>query len=232
MSSPAARRLLVIDDEPQIRRLVKHALETDELRVSEATSGEAGIDRAAAEQPVLIILDLGLPDRNGLDVCRDLRAFSAAPILVLSARAQEVDKIALLDAGADDYLTKPFGTGELQARVRALLRRASAAPAVKPQVVVGDLSIDLTKRTVQRNGELIHLTPTEWELLRTFVTHADHTLTHQQLFRAVWGNGHGDAQQHLRVYVGQLRRKIESDPVRPRFIKTESGVGYRFQTGE
>lgn len=236
MTSPQdARRVLVIDDEPQIRRLVKNALERDGLVVAEAATGDAGVDTAAAGQPVLIILDLGLPDRNGLDVCRDLRAFTAAPILVLSARSREVDKIALLDAGADDYLTKPFGTGELQARVRALLRRATSAAASgdKPtRLVVGNLTIDLTRRTLHRDGELIHLTPTEWELLRTFASHADHTLTHQQLFRAVWGNGHGDAQQHLRVYVGQLRRKLEADPVRPRFIKTESGVGYRFQTSE
>ncbi len=226
-------RVLIIDDEPQIRRLVKNALERDGFRVIEASTGAAGVDMAAAEQPVLIILDLGLPDRSGLDVCRDLRAFTAAPIVVLSARTQEAEKIALLDAGADDYLTKPFGTGELQARVRAQLRRRSRDPVPQSaQVVVGDLTIDLARRTVQRRGELIHLTPTEWELLRAFVAHPDHTLTHQQLFRAVWGSGHGDVQQHLRVYVGQLRRKIESDPVRPRFIKTEAGVGYRFQTSE
>jgi two-component system KDP operon response regulator KdpE len=226
-------RVLIIDDEPQIRRLVKNALEREGLSVIEAATGAEGVDRAAAEQPAIIILDLGLPDRSGLDVCRDLRAFTAAPIVVLSARAQEAEKIALLDAGADDYLTKPFGTGELQARVRAQLRRHSGeATPQSRQVVVGDLTIDLARRTVQRRGELVHLTPTEWDLLRTFVAHPDHTLTHQQLFRAVWGSGHGDVQQHLRVYVGQLRRKIESDPVRPRFIKTESGVGYRFQTSE
>jgi two-component system KDP operon response regulator KdpE len=233
MPSEPDRSVLIIDDEPQIRRLVKNALERDGLRVIEASTGAAGVDLAAAEQPALVILDLGLPDRNGLDVCRDLRAFTAAPIIVLSARTREAEKIALLDAGADDYLTKPFGTGELQARVRAQLRRRSDESLPQnSQIVVGELTIDLARRTVQRNGQLVHLTPTEWDLLRTFAAHPDHTLTHQQLFRAVWGNGHGDAQQHLRVYVGQLRRKIETDPVRPRFIKTEAGVGYRFQTTE
>lgn len=227
--------VLVIDDEPQIRRLVRNALEREGLSVSEAATGDEGIDVAAAEKPALIILDLGLPDRSGLDVCRDLRAFTGAQILVLSARAQESEKVALLDAGADDYLTKPFGTRELQARVRAQLRRVGARAGdgdSAPQISVGDLAIDLVKRTVYRLGELVHLTPTEWDLLRAFVAHPDHTLTHQQLFQMVWGKEHGDAQQHLRVYVGQLRRKIEADPLRPRFIRTEPGVGYRFDTGQ
>ncbi|MEO7359388.1 MAG: response regulator transcription factor [Gemmatimonadaceae bacterium] len=226
--------VLVIDDEPQIRRVVKNALQHAGTRVIEAGSALEGVDLAAAEQPTLIILDLGLPDRDGADVCRDLRAFTSVPIIVLSARHQEREKVALLDAGADDYMTKPFSTAELQARVRARLRRDTSSAAVGNQAVVqeGELSIDLVKRAVKVAGALVHLTPTEWDLLRAFATHANQTLTHHQLFTAVWGSVAGDAQQYLRVYVGQLRRKIESDPVRPKFIKTEPGVGYRFELSE
>ncbi len=235
-SAPSAftpqRTVLVIDDEPQIRRVVRNALAGESVRVVEAATGREGVDAAAAEQPALIVLDLGLPDREGLQVCRDLRAFTKVPIIVLSARHEEREKIALLDAGADDYITKPFGTAEFQARVRAQLRRTSASVSASERTIVsvGDLTIDLARRAVLKAGKAIHLTPTEWDLLRALVAHADQTLTHQQLFRAVWGNAAGDAQQYLRVYVGQLRRKIESDAVRPQFIKTEPSVGYRFET--
>lgn len=233
-ATEAIQAVLVIDDEPQIRRVVKNALEGESLRVIEATTAREGVDFAAAEQPSLIVLDLGLPDRDGIQVCRDLRAFTKVPIIILSARHQEREIIALLDAGADDYITKPFGTAEFQARVRAQLRRAREKPTAEESATVmfGDLSIDVARRSVHKAGEAIHLTPTEWDLLRAFVSHADQTLTHQQLFQAVWGNVEGDAQQYLRVYVGQLRRKIESDAVRPQFIKTEPSVGYRFETGE
>lgn len=226
--------VLVIDDEPQIRRVVKNALQHGGTRVIEAATAAAGVDLAAAEQPVLIILDLGLPDRDGADVCRDLRAFTSAPIIVLSARHQEREKVALLDAGADDYMTKPFSTAELQARVRARLRRGENSATKTDQTVVqeGELSINLVQRTVKVSGIPVHLTPTEWDLLRTFAAHPNQTLTHQQLFTAVWGVAAGDAQQYLRVYVGQLRRKIETDPVRPKFIRTEPGVGYRFELSE
>jgi two-component system, OmpR family, KDP operon response regulator KdpE len=223
--------VLVIDDEPQIRRAVRNALRGIDDHVIEAATGDAGIDLAAAEQPSLIVLDLGLPDRGGLQVCRDLRAFTTAPIVVLSARQSDEEKVALLDAGADDYVTKPFSTAELQARVRAHLRRATGDQQNLKRLVVGSLVIDLVRRTVTRAGEIIHLTPTEWDLLRVFAAHPDQTLTHQQLFRAVWDSAHGDAQQYVRVYVGQLRRKIEDDPIKPRFIKTEPSVGYRFETG-
>jgi two-component system, OmpR family, KDP operon response regulator KdpE len=194
--------ILVIDDEPQIRRLVRNAFGGDGLRVVEAATAADGLDRAAAERPLLIILDLGLPDRDGRDVCRDLRAFTAAPIIVLSARHQESEKIAALDAGADDYVAKPFSTGELQAR--AQLRRVASRDRQEggSLVAIGDLSVDLVGRVVTKKGEHVHLTPTEWELLKVFVTHADQTLTHRQLFSAVWGKSHGDAQQYLRVYVG------------------------------
>jgi two-component system KDP operon response regulator KdpE len=187
---------------------------------------------AAAEVPALIVLDLGLPDTDGIDVCREIRRWSAVPIIVLSARHVDTEKAALLDAGADDYMTKPFSTVELLARVRAQLRRGRDPAhngATGAVLTFGDVSVDLQRRRVERGGALMHLTPTEWALLRAFVTHPRQTLTHRQLFRAVWGSVEADAQQYLRVYVGHLRRKLEADPVRPRFIQTESGVGYRFE---
>ena len=228
--------VLVIDDEPQIRRVVRNALSELPLRVIEAATGAAGVDLAAAEQPALIILDLGLPDRDGADVCRDLRAFTKSPIIVLSARHSDREKEKLLDEGADDYVTKPFSTIELAARIRAQLRRVASTASGGRQASVltlGQVTIDLVRRTVRRGAVDVHLTPTEWNLLRVFVAHAGQTLTHAQLFRAVWGGAAaGDAQQYLRVYVGQLRRKLEEDPVRPRLIRTESSVGYRLEFTE
>jgi two-component system KDP operon response regulator KdpE len=225
-----AATILVVDDEPQIRRVVRNAMADVVERVLEASSAAEGLDLAASAAPALVVLDLTLPDRDGLDVCRDLRAFTTAPILVLSARQADREKAELLDAGADDYLTKPFSTLELQARVRALLRRAwREAGAPTERVVAGDLEIDLVRRVVRRAGAEVHLTPTEWGLLRALLAHRGRTLTHRQLFQAVWGQSAGDAQQYLRVYVGQLRRKLEGDPVRPRLIRTEPAVGYRFE---
>jgi two-component system, OmpR family, KDP operon response regulator KdpE len=231
---PVADVILIIDDEPQIRRVVRNSLVGVARRVAEAGTAAEGIDLAAAEQPSLIILDLGLPDRDGLDACHDLRAFTTVPIIVLSARHSDREKEALLDAGADDYVTKPFSALELKARVRAQLRRAAAHSGGHHDslVTIDDLVIDLVGRTVKRAGVEVHLTPTEWNLLRAFMAHAGQTLTHSQLFSAVWGSAAGDAQQYLRVYVGQLRRKLESDPVRPRLIRTEPAVGYRFEPGE
>jgi two-component system KDP operon response regulator KdpE len=223
--------MIVIDDEPQIRRAVRNALSGLAGRVLEAGTGAEGIDLAAAERPGLVVLDLGLPDMDGITVCRELRKWSSAAILVLSARHGERDKVTLLDAGADDFITKPFGTQELQARVRALLRRLQQQEAERAPVLrVADLEVDVARRIVRRAGQPIHLTPTEWDLLRAFVTHADRTLTHRQLFDAVWPRSGGDPQQYLRVYVSNLRRKIEADPVRPHILITEPGVGYRFQT--
>ena len=226
----AGDSILVVDDEPQIRRVVRNAVAAIVPRVLEAATAREAMDLAASALPGLIVLDLSLPDRDGLEVCRDLRTFTQAPILVLSARHAEQEKAELLDAGADDYLTKPFGTLELQARVRALLRRGAAVAAVSGErVLLGDVTVDLARRTVHRDGAEIHLTPTEWALLRAMITHRGRTMTHQQLFRAVWGHGEGDAQQYLRVYVGQLRRKLERDPVRPVLIRTEPAVGYRLE---
>ena len=240
MANPASEPLivdgiLIIDDEPQIRRVLRNSLAEIARRVAEAGTGAQGVDLAAAEQPSLVLLDLGLPDRDGVEVCRDLRSFTSVPIIVLSARHSDLEKEKLLDAGADDYVTKPFSTLELKARVRAQLRRAAARSSqVRHDTLLmrDDLAIDLVSRTVKRAGVEVHLTPTEWNLLRAFIAHAGQTLTHSQLFAAVWGSAAGDAQQYLRVYVGQLRRKLEEDPVRPRLIRTEPAVGYRFELGQ
>jgi len=225
------RRVLVIEDEPRIRQVVQHALRDVATYLLEATSGEEGLRVAMAERPDLIVLDLGLPDIEGIEVCRRLRAWTSVPIVVLSARHSEDEKTALLDAGADDYVTKPFGSAELRARIRAQLRRArmTPVPGGDEPLRVGDLVIDVARRTVTRDGTTVHLTPTEWALLVALVTNAGKTVTHQQLFRSVWGSAHGDAQQYLRVYVAHLRRKIEPDPYAPRHVVTEPGVGYRFE---
>ena len=231
MNPPTDDVVLVIDDEPQIRRVVRNAMEAGIGRVIEASAGRAGIDVAAAERPALIILDLGLPDMEGAEVCRAIRSWSAVPIIVLSARGSVQEKASLLDAGADDYIAKPFSTIELQARVRAQLRRAKLAPAASqtPVVEADGAVIDLAAPSVKRDGVAVHLTKTEWQLLRTLMQNAGRTMTHRQLFSAVWGNAYGDAQQYLRVHIRSIRRKIERDPVRPRLIVTEPGVGYRFQ---
>jgi two-component system KDP operon response regulator KdpE len=228
----AARTVLVIDDEPQIRRVVRHALADDFARVLEADTGERGIDLAAAEKPVMVVLDLGLPDITGVQVCTEIRKWSDAPILVLSARHSDQEKVALLDAGADDYVTKPFSTIELKARVRALLRRSAARGSnASTTIQCGDLKMDLDARTLTRSGASVHLTPIEWELLQYLMTHSGKTMTHRQLFSAVWpGRGYGDAQQYLRVHVANVRRKVEPDPLSPRYIVTEPGVGYRFSS--
>lgn len=230
---PPPVTLLIVDDEPQIRRVVRHALEADDTRILEAASGREALDLTAAERPDLLVLDLGLPDMSGADVCRDIRGWSTVPIVVLSARHSDVEKASLLDLGADDYVTKPFSALELQARVRAQLRRARVAEAAggNPIITAGEISVDLTRRSVTRGGAIVHLTPIEWALLRALVTRAGRTLTHRQLFTEVWGRSHGDAQQYLRVHVANLRRKLEADVVRPQLILTEPGVGYRFETG-
>lgn len=222
---------LVIEDEQHIMRAVRNALQEDFTRVLKAATAQEGVDQAAAQRPDIVILDLGLPDRPGLWVCAEIRKWSTVPIIVLSAHHSESEKVRLLDEGADDYVTKPFSPAELQARVRAHLRRARLAevPGGEGVLEIHDLAIDTASRTVRRAGAEIHLTPTEWELLRAFLRNVGKTLTHRQLFRAVWAASSGDPQAYLRVYVANLRRKLEPVPVRPRLIITEPGVGYRFE---
>ena len=226
----SSRSVLVIDDEPQIRRVVRHALDGDFDRVLEASTGANGIDQAAAGRPSLIVLDLGLPDIPGIQVCAEIRKWSDAPILVLSARHSDQEKVALLDAGADDYVTKPFSTNEFKARVRALLRRVGQRTSNDSTTFeCEDLKMDLDARTLTKKGAPLHLTPIEWELVRVLMTNAGKTMTHRQLFNEVWaGRAYGDAQQYLRVHIANVRRKVENDPLTPHYIITEPGVGYRF----
>jgi two-component system, OmpR family, KDP operon response regulator KdpE len=221
--------LLVVDDEPAVRAAVCGAAASEAARCVQAGTGSDAISTAQREHPDLIVLDLGLPDQDGLDVCRRLREFTQAPIVVLSARHSEREKARLLDAGADDYVTKPFGTVEFQARIRAQLRRARLPHTPDAPVAVGPFSIDVERRTAVREGVAVHLSPTEWQLLRTLLANSGRTMTHQQLFRAVWGSSEGDPQQYLRVYMAHLRRKLEVDPYAPRHFVTEPGVGYRFE---
>lgn len=224
-----ARTLLVIDDEAQIRRAVKSALDSTADRIVEAANGREGLHLAASWQPDLIILDLGLPDMQGIDVCREIRSWGRMPVVVLSARHSDEEKVALLDAGADDYVTKPFSLREFAARVRAQLRRTSHAASGQTVVTSDDLTIDLAARRVTRGPALIRLTPIEFNILRALAAQAGRTLTHVQLFEAVWGKSIGNAPQYLRVHITNLRRKIERDPSRPRVVVTEPGVGYRFE---
>ena len=221
--------LLAIEDDPQILRFLRAAFLAEEYRFQEATTADAGIREAAARQPDLILLDLGLPDRDGLEVIRQVREFSQAPILVLSARGRESDKIAALDLGADDYVAKPFAVGELMARVRAALRRSSALALDQPGAIVrfGSVEVNLEKRVVTVEGEEVHLTPNEYRLLQVLLKHAGKVLTQRQLLNEVWGPNQVEQAQYLRVYVAQLRRKLERDPARPRYLQTEPGVGYR-----
>ncbi len=231
--SERASTILVIDDEPQIRRAVSNALAALSDQVLEAATAQAGIDLAATKQPDLIVLDLGLPDREGIEVCREIRTWSRAPMIVLSARHAEEEKVNLLSAGADDYITKPFGLREFEARVRVQLRRAAASAAMgaaAPATLdVPGLRIDFAGHRVLRNGEEVRLTRVEWRLLAALAAQAGRTMTHRQIFDAVWGRPFGNPQQHLRVHITHLRRKIESDPSLPVLIVTEPGVGYRFQ---
>jgi two-component system, OmpR family, KDP operon response regulator KdpE len=220
---------VVVEDEPRIRAFVAAALVEDGCRVVEtgtARDGLAAVDRA---KPALVLLDLGLPDRDGVEFIRDLRRWSTAPVIVLSARSAEAEKIEALDAGADDYLTKPFGVGELLARVRVALRRHPAGRATDAATFdFGDVHVDHLQRVVLRSGERVHLTPIEYRLLSLFIAHAGRVLTHRQLLREIWGAGADTESTYLRVHVGHLRHKLEADPTRPRHIVTETGVGYRF----
>jgi two-component system KDP operon response regulator KdpE len=220
---------LVADDEPQIRTALQRALAARGYDVDVASDGAEAVDLAAASSPDLIVLDLNMPVMDGLEACRRIRTWSTAPILVLSVREEEPDKIAALDLGADDYLTKPFGVGELLARVRALLRRAEGTTGTGSPVFRSDgVEIDVAARQVRRDGEDVHLTKTEWALLDAFASASGKLLTHHHLLERVWGPGYGDDVEVLRVFVSQLRGKVEPDPRRPRLIVTEPGVGYRW----
>jgi two-component system, OmpR family, KDP operon response regulator KdpE len=222
--------LLVVEDEPQLRRYLRATLSAHGFRMEEALDGAAGLRMAAAVRPGVVLLDLGLPDMDGLEVLRRLREWSRVPVIILSARGQEEDKIRALDGGADDYLTKPFGTGELLARIRAALRRVEPGnPSSEPCQQWGDVEFDLAAREVRRKGETIHLTPNEFDLLAVLVRHAGKVLTHHQLLKEVWGGVAGAQPHYLRVYMAQLRRKLEDDPARPRHLLTELGVGYRLK---
>ena len=222
--------ILVIEDELQIRRFVRSALEGEGLHVVEADNRRIGLQEAGRAKPDLVILDLGLPDGDGAGFVADFRAWSTAPVLVLSARSTEHDKIGVLDAGADDYLTKPFSVGELLARVRALLQRGRSHPEAEAAVVCfGDVEVDFSRRQVTRSGVRIKLTPIEYRLLATLITHAGKVMTHRHLLREVWGPAYSESSHYLRIYVGHLRHKLEADPAQPQHFLTETGVGYRFQ---
>jgi two-component system, OmpR family, KDP operon response regulator KdpE len=222
-------RVLVVDDEPQIRRLLRVSLGAQGYHVFEAGRGAEAVVMAATERPDIIILDLGLPDMDGLQVIERVREWTNTPIVVLSVREQEGEKVKAFNLGADDYVTKPFGMAELLARIRAALRHRLRADIEQPVFQSGDLLVDLARRKVTVAGRDVRLTPKEYDLLRTLVTHAGRVLTHQQLLRVVWGPGAAGETHYLRVYIGQLRQKIEADPAQPRHILTEPGVGYRLQ---
>jgi two-component system KDP operon response regulator KdpE len=236
MSQPVA---ILIEDEPQIRRFVRAALEEEGWLVHEADTAKRGLADAGTRKPDLLIVDLGLPDGDGIDLIRDVRGWSNVPVIVLSARINEADKIAALDAGADDYLAKPFGLGELMARVRANLRRPrtvstetqSDAPSPADAVFrFGDVEVNRLERVVRRAGAEVHLTPIEYRLLAVLVANVGRVITHKQLLRDVWGPSHSQQSHYLRIYMGHLRQKLEADPAQPQHLLTETGVGYRLLT--
>ena len=228
MSKPVA---VIIDDEVQIRRLLRVALENENYQVNEAATGQQGLVAVANSKPAVVVLDLGLPDMDGLEVLKRLREWSEAPVLVLSVRDDEAGKVAALDAGAEDYVTKPFSSAELLARLRAAQRKTRPAEEISV-FKSGDLIVDLTAHVVTRSGKEVKLTATEYALLRLFVKHPGRILTHRYILREIWGPKSEEHRQYLRVYVTHLRQKIESDPASPRLIKTESGIGYRFQSSD
>ncbi|MDR3619405.1 MAG: response regulator [Paludisphaera borealis] len=222
-------RVLVIEDEPPIRRFLRASLNANGYDVIEADTAQGGMREAATQQPDLVVLDLGLPDHDGLEVIRRVREWSSVPIIVLSARGQEADKVAALDAGADDYLTKPFGVGELLARLRVSLRHGNRRDDAteNPEFVVRNLRVDFVRRLVFLDDQELRLTPIEYRLLSTLIKHAGKVVSHQQLLKEVWGPHATRQTQYLRVYMGHLRHKIEADPARPQILLTEAGVGYR-----
>ncbi len=233
MSTPNPT-ILIVDDEPQLRRFLRTALGSHGYQVVEAATARECQAQVAGRNPELILLDLGLPDGDGLSLTKTLRRVTRAPIVVISARGREQDKIAALDLGADDYLTKPFGIGELLARIRVALRRAAlpAGGPADPVFEAGDLRVDLIRRQVHRGGSEVHLTPTEYKLLAALIREAGRVVTHRQLLHEVWGANYVEQTHYLRVYLGQLRHKLERDPARPTLLRTEPGVGYRLWDGK
>jgi two-component system KDP operon response regulator KdpE len=226
----AGRVVLVVEDEPQVMRFLRATLAAHGYHLAEASTGQQALVEAATRLPDVILLDLGLPDIDGVEVVRRLREWSTAPVIVISARGREHDKIQALDAGADDYLTKPFGVGELLARMRVAVRNAARIGASpEPVFEVGDLRVDLAARQVSVRGDEVHLTRTQFNLLAALVKHAGKVVTHRELLREVWGPGAAAESQYVRVYMGQLRHKLEADPARPRYLVTETGVGYRLR---
>lgn len=225
-------RILVVDDEPQIQRFLKPSLSAAGYEVVEAGTGAEALKAVATQAPDLVILDLGLPDMDGKEVIASLRGWSDIPIVILSARDRESEKIAALDLGADDYVEKPFGIGELTARIRTALRHRGRRDAIPTVMEVDGLTIDPVKRLVSRGGEIVHLTPKEYDLLLLLARHTGRVVTHRTLLTSVWGPAHGDDLHYLRVFIGQLRQKIERDPTQPRIVRTEPGVGYRMAEQE
>jgi two-component system, OmpR family, KDP operon response regulator KdpE len=224
----SAARVLVVDDEPQIQRFLKPGLTAGGFEVEAVGTGAEAVRAIATSAPDVVVLDLGLPDMDGMDVIRDVRAWSAVPIVVLSARDRESEKIAALDLGADDYVNKPFGIGELMARMRAALRHRSLSQGETPVIRSGRIFIDTVGHTVTKNNEPVKLTPKEFELLSLLARNAGRVMTHRQILSSVWGPAHVEDTQYLRVFVGQLRQKLEDEPSDPQLIQTESGIGYRF----
>lgn len=220
--------VLLVEDEPQIRRFVRNAMEEEQWQVFEAATMQRGLIDAGTRQPDLVILDLGLPDGDGVDFIKDVRKWSNVPVIVLSARVNEADKIKALDAGADDYLSKPFGVGELLARVRATVRR-QRQPGINLDGVLqfGDVKVDLKARLVTKAGQMVKLTPTEFRLLMVLVSNVGRVVSNPQLLREVWGPSHSESGHYLRIYMGHLRHKLEDDPAQPRYLLTETAVGYR-----
>jgi two-component system KDP operon response regulator KdpE len=224
--------VLIVEDEADIRRFLRMALQSEGHETFEADGVKRGLIEAGTRRPDLVVLDLGLPDGDGVDFIRDLRNWSNCPVIVLSARSSEGDKVAALDAGADDYLVKPFSAGELMARVRAQLRRQQPATNSEAQFRFGDVRIDLARRVVERSGQPLHLTPIEYRLLTYLVAQANRVITHRQLLNLVWGPGHAEDTHYVRVHMANLRKKIEIDASRPKHLITEAGIGYRFVVGE
>lgn len=229
MTEPSAT-ILIIEDEAQVRKFLRASLTSNAYQVYESDTARDGLAQAAARNPDLVLLDLGLPDLDGLTVTEQLREWAKMPIIVISARGKEEDKIRALDAGADDYLTKPFGVGELLARIRVALRHSARNQVGETQFEMGNIKVDLGRRRVTKSDEEVHLTPIEYKLLTTLIKYDGRVITHRQLLKEVWGPNSSEQTQYLRVYMGQLRHKLEDNPSRPKFLTTEPGVGYRLRT--